>query len=41
MQKNVKKVWKNENLNKILKKYEDLQKQIEEFKDTDTDADKL
>jgi hypothetical protein len=41
VQKNVKKVWKNENLNKILKKYEDLQKQIEEFKDTDTDADKL
>jgi len=37
----VKKVWLNLNLVKIEKKYEDLNKNIEEFKATDLEAEKL
>lgn len=39
--KNVRKVWVNANLGKIEKKMEEVSKIIEEFKETDTEEDKL
>ena len=41
IKKVVKKVWANLTLTKIFKKFEDLDKSFENFKDTDSEEDKL
>lgn len=39
--KQVKRPWNNVNLNKLIKRYDELAASIEEFKETDSEADKL
>lgn len=39
--KQVKRQWNNVNLNKLVKRYDELAASIEEFKETDSEADKL
>jgi hypothetical protein len=41
VKKVVKKVWANHTITKIYKKYEDLDKNFENFKDSDTPEEKL
>jgi hypothetical protein len=41
VKKIVKKVWANHTINKIFKKFEDLDKNFEEFKELDSEEDKL
>ena len=41
VKKIVKKVWSNLTITKIFKKFEDLDKNFEEFKETDSEEDKL
>jgi len=41
VKKVVKKVWANHTITKIYKKYEDLDKNFENFKDSDTQEEKL
>ena len=41
VKKIVKKVWQNHTISKILKKFEDLDKNFEHFKETDSEEEKL
>ncbi len=41
VKKQVKRPWNNVNLNKLAKRYDELALAVEEFKETDSEADKL